>query len=220
MQVPILSRLPENNIRRRFFERAEFDAVVAHLPEYLQDAARFAFYTAWRKGDVRNLKWADIDTRAMTLVLPMTKNGDGRSLALPDELVEIVKRREIARLITTPADDVRVVDHVFHRNGQPLGDFRKAWRRACIDAGLFHIEKGAEGKAIKMHDRIFHDLRRTGVRNLRRAGVDETVAMRISGHKTASVFRRYNITDEDDLRQAMKATVEYVATLPTSREHR
>jgi integrase len=220
MQVPTLSRLPENNVRRGYFEKHEFEAVVTHLPEYLQDAAWFAFYTAWRKSDVRNLKWADIDTQAMTVVLPTTKNGDGRSLALPDELVEIVKRREAARLITTPSGDVRVVDHVFHRNGEPIGDFRKAWRKACIEAGLYHVVKDANGRAIKKPSRIFHDLRRTGVRNLRRAGVDETVAMRISGHKTVSVFRRYNIVDETDLRQAMKAVVEHVATLPTSREER
>ena len=64
----------------------------------------------------------------------------------------------------------------------------------------------------------FKTLRRSGVRNLRRAGVDGTVAMRITGHKTASVFRRYNIIDENDLRQAMKATTKYVASLPTRRE--
>ena len=121
-------------------------------------SARFAFYTAWRKGDVRNLKWADIDTQATTVVLPTTKNGDGRSLALPDELVEIVKRREAARLITTPSGDVRVVDHVFHhQNGRPLGDFRKAWKKACRDAGV--------------PDRLRHDFRRTAVRNMERRGV-------------------------------------------------
>jgi len=218
MQMPRFSRLPERNIRRVFFDRGEFEAVVTHLPTYLQDAARFAFLTGWRKGDVRNLTWADVDTQAMTLTLPDSKNGEGRTLALPDELVAIVKRREQARLMTTPAGDVRVVEHVFHHAGRALGDFRKAWHAACVKAGLFHVEKDADGNPVEKHDRVWHDFRRSGVRNLRRAGVDETVAMKITGHKTASVFRRYNIVDERDIRQAMKATTEYVASLPTSRE--
>ncbi len=115
---------------------------------------------------------------------------------------------------------MRVVEHVFHRAGRPLGDIRKAWHAACVKAGLFHVEKGADGKPVEKHDRVWHDFRRSGVRNLRRAGVDETVAMAITGHKTASVFRRYNIVDERDIRQAMKATAEYVASLPTKREER
>ena len=155
----------------------------------------------------------------MTITLPTSKNGEGRTLALPDELVQIVKRREQARLITTPSGDVRVVDHVFHRNGHPLGDFRRAWKKACIAAGLFHVETAADGTKITKHDRNFHDFRRSAVRNLRRAGVDETVAMAITGHKTASVFRRYNIVDERDIRQAMKATTEYVASLPARQEN-
>jgi hypothetical protein len=132
--------------------------------------------------------------------------------------VEIVKRREAARLITTPSGDVRIVDFVFHRAGRPLGDFRKAWHTACVKARLSHVEKDADGNMIEKHDRVWHDFRRSGVRNLRRAGVSETVAMAITRHKTASVFRRYDITNENDLRQAMKATSEYVASLPTKRE--
>jgi integrase len=219
-QVPALSRLPERHVRRVFFERDEFEAVVAHLPEYLQDAARFAYLTGWRKGDVRSLTWSAVDTRAMTITLPTSKNGDGRALALPDALVEIITRREAARLLTTPAGDVRIVEHVFHRGGSPLGDFRKVWKRACLDAGLFHVEQDESGKMIKKHDRRFHDFRRSAVRNLRRAGVDETVAMTITGHKTANVFRRYNIVDERDVRQAMQATTDYVASLPLSRTRR
>ncbi len=218
MQVPRFSRLPERNVRRVFFANDEFEAVAKHLPEYLQDAARFAYLTGWRKGDVRSLKWSDVDTRAMTITLPTSKNNEGRTLALPDELVAIVKRREQARLITTPDGNARIVEHVFHLNGRPLGDFRKAWHAACVKAGLFHVEKDADDNMVEKHDRVWHDFRRSGVRNLRRAGVDETVAMTITGHKTASVFRRYNIVDERDIREAMKVTTEYVASLPVSRE--
>ena len=82
-------------------------------------------------------------------------------------------------------------DYVFtHADGKPVRDFREAWRNACNPAGVPEL--------------LLHNLRRSAVRNLRRLGVAESVAMKISGHKTASIFRRYDITDEPDLADAAR----------------
>ena len=53
---------------------------------------------------------------------------------------------------------------------------------------------------------LFHDLRRSAVRNIDRAGVSQPVRMMISGHKTASIYRRYRITPEQDIREALERT--------------
>jgi integrase len=85
-------------------------------------------------------------------------------------------------------------------------EFRKTWATACRKAG---IQGGKAG-------RIFHDLRRTGVRNLRRAGVDQKVAMAISGHRSETVFERYNIDTDEDLREAVEKVASYVGALSST----
>jgi integrase len=84
----------------------------------------------------------------------------------------------------------RIVPWVFHRDGEPILSFHHAWRRACREAGV--------------PGRLFHDLRRTAVRNLERAGVPRSVAMKLVGHKTESVYRRYAIVAESDLREGVE----------------
>ena len=78
-----------------------------------------------------------------------------------------------------------MIPWVFHRQGVPIRSYRRAWLSACKRAGL---------------DRIPHDFRRTAVRNLERAGVPRSVAMQLIGHKTESIYRRYAIVAEADLR--------------------
>ena len=79
---------------------------------------------------------------------------------------------------------------MFHRNGRPIKDFYGAWKHACTKAGV--------------PDRIPHDFRRTAVRNLERAGVPRSAAMKLTGHKTESVYRRYAIVSEADLSEGLK----------------
>jgi integrase len=62
---------------------------------------------------------------------------------------------------------------------------------------------------VGLDDTVPHDMRRSGVRNLRRAGNDEHDCMEISGHKTRAVFDRYDIIDEDDQRRALERQEAY-----------
>lgn len=97
---------------------------------------------------------------------------------------------------------------IFHRQGKSIGDFRKVWKAACKAAGVVGGVRGY----------IPYDCRRTAVRNLTRAGVEESVAMKISGHRTRAVFDRYNIRSNEDIQEAIVKVTEYVSTLPTDNQ--
>ena len=202
--IPKVRVLTENNTRQGFFERPALEAVVTALPAYLQDFTRFAYLTGWRKGEITSLKWTDVDRDAGAIRLrpEAAKTGRGRTVMLEGDLAELVDRRWKARLVEKNGN-LRVAALVFHRDGEPVGDFRKAWATACQAAGV--------------PDKLFHDLRRTAARNMVRAGVPERVAMAVTGHLTRSMFDRYNIVSEDDLRVAAQKTTMYVDTLPTKR---
>jgi integrase len=194
--APHIRHLSESgNARQGFFADYEFRAVVENLPEYLKDFARFGYLTGWRRGEIASLEWRDVDGDVIRLRGENAKNGESRSITLDGELAEVMEQRKAARQVKTDSG-VMLADLVFHNGGNAIVDFRKAWATACKMAGC-------AGK-------LFHDFRRTAVRNMVRAGVPERVAMTISGHKTRSIFDRYNIVSERDLRDAMQKTQDYL----------
>jgi integrase len=173
-------------------------------PEELRPVLTFAYNTGRRKGEILALQWTQVDLkeRVVRLELGKTKNDEGRTIPLTSDLFEDLAMQKAIRDQSWPK-----CPWVFHRYGEQIKNFRGSWKNASKKAGLWTGDEKT-GRPTK----LFHDLRRTGVRNLVRAGVSETVAMRISGHKTRSIFDRYNITSEKDLKDAARRLGEYLAS--------
>jgi integrase len=189
--MPTFELLPERNARQGFLEPATFAALARELPSHLQDFARFGYLSGWRKGEIQTLAWSAVDRAAgvVTLRAEHSKNGEPRTLPMAGELAALIDRRWSARVVERHGTTT-VCPFVFHHDGEPIGDFRKAWAAAAKRAGIAGI--------------LFHDLRRSAVRNLDRAGVSQSVAMSITGHKTISVYHRYRIVRVDDQRRALE----------------
>ena len=201
--VPYFATLMEDNARQGFFEKAEYEAVLEHLPDYLKGLVQIAHNTGWRKAEISNLTWKSVDRVARELRLRTSKNGEGRCIPLLGELWDIIERQWAAREVKLK-DRTLISQWVFHNKGNQIKSYYKAWHTACNKAGIL-------GK-------LPHDFRRTAARNMTRAGVSETVAMSITGHKTNSMFRRYNITSQEDKQQALIATEEYVRGQPSEKK--
>jgi integrase len=209
-QIPYIPMLKESNTRKGFFEHEEYLALRDALPSHLRSVVTFAYHTGWRLGEIRGLTWDKVDLKQGTMRLDPgeTKNEEARTIYLNDELMTEMKVLHSNRRLGCP--------YVFHLNGEPIGEFRKSWKTACIDAGVCEVLKDEEGKPVVVKDKkgnekvvkiptkIFHDFRRTAIRNMNRSGIPERVAMKISGHKTRSVFDRYNIVSDQDLKEAAR----------------
>jgi integrase len=182
--VPYIPMLKEDNVRKGFFEHDKYLALLGALPRYLKPLLTFAYLTGWRWGEIVGMKWSQVNLKdgIVRLEPGETKNGKGRTLFLEPELLGLLKDLHRNRRLDCLL--------VFHRGAKKIGDIRKSWTKACEVAGIPGM--------------LFHDLRRSGVRNMVRAGISETVAMAISGHKTRAVFDRYNITSDDDLKEAAR----------------
>jgi integrase len=185
---PYIPMLVERNVRQGFFELREFEAILSHLPDSLRPPMTFAYYTGWRMAsEILKLTWSQVDLEAGTVRLEAhtTKNDDARPIYLPQVLLDVLEQQWQEHL-----EQYADCPYIFHRRGNRVISYAKDWRKAITEAGLV-------GK-------LPHDFRRTAVRNLVRAGVPERVAMAITGHKTRSVFERYNIVSDGDLREAAR----------------
>jgi integrase len=187
---PELSLLHENNVRKGFFDEEQFSALLAHLPEALQSVIRTAYITGWRvHSEILTRKKQHLDLAGGWLRLEPgeTKNGKGRMFPLTPELDDVL-RIQLERTRLLERETGQIIPWLFHRGGNPIKDFRSAWKTACKTAGV--------------PGRIPHDFRRTAVRALERAGVSRSAAMAMTGHLTESVYRRYAIADETSLKEA------------------
>jgi len=191
---PPLPTIRVNNPRSGFFEPADLDAVLPHLPAYLRPFVEVAYITGWRRSELVNLTWKQLDWNAGELLLERgtTKSGEPRAFpfAFHPRLAALL-REQRDRVDAMQRERDFIIPWVFvHDDGrQVCGWYYDAWRTACKCAGL--------------DGRLVHDFRRSAARNLVRAGVPESVAMRLTGHKTRSVFDRYNVTSSTDLRDAV-----------------
>ena len=170
-----------------------------------------AYHTGMRKEEILGLKWSQVDLMEgkITLRPEDTKSNESRVIYLEGELLEVTHFQAAQ---SSKSEWVFVGE-----TGDRIRDFRGSWEKACIEAGLCEPLLDEEGKpvlnkkgeVVKVFNKLFHDFRRTAVRNMVRAGVPERVAMALSGHKTRSVFNRYNIVNEDDLRKASQRVSAY-----------
>ncbi len=175
-RVPHFPKLTEDNARTGFLKRTEYEKLLKALPVELRLLFVFGYHLGMRKSALLSLKWSQVDLEAGLIYLEKKKSAKHVPQALP------IYGDMRGFLEMQP----RTSDLLFARGSAPIKDFRSAWKTACKAAGLPGL--------------LFHDLRRTAARNLRRAAIPESVAMKITGHKTRSMFERYNIVDEEDIR--------------------
>jgi integrase len=202
--IPYIPMLKESNVRKGFFEHGEYVALKDALPSELKPVVTFAYHSGWRKTEILELTWDRVDLKEGVVRIDPgeAKNEEGRELYLSGELLTEIQTLHGNRRLDCP--------FVFHRDGIPIKDFRWTWDAACINAGLCEplrdengeIVRDEEGIAMKVPTKLFHDFRRTAVRDMIRSGIPERVAMKITGHKTRSVFDRYNIVSNQDLKEA------------------
>jgi integrase len=185
-RVPKFPKLTERNVRTGFVEDADygkFAEACDGVGLWMRALFETAYNYGWRRGELLNLKVRQIDLLSGTIRLNSgeTKNDEGRV---------VIMTERVRWLLTQCLSGKKPEHYVFTRgkDDKPVIDFRDAWKSVCDRAGVSSL--------------LFHDLRRSAVRNMVRSGIPERVAMQVSGHKTRAIFDRYNIVSETDLKEA------------------
>ena len=198
--VPYFPMVKETTVRKGFLTDQQYIALRDALLPELKLLFVCGYITGIRKGELADIRWPQIDFESNIIALEPdeTKNREGRSVPIlrgdMRNLLLAAKKERDENWSDSP--------WVFNRGGKKIIDFRASWENACKAAGVPELK--------------FHDLRRTAVRNMRRAGVPQVIRMKISGHKTDSMERRYNIVDADDLsiaKEFMERRMEEAATV-------
>lgn len=204
---PPFDMLLEATARSGFFEAQDFADVLAELPDEVQPVALLGYYLGFRKGEILNLPWSavDFDAGFIRLENGTTKNGHGRTVPIYPQVLDVL-RGQALRKAEVEARTGKVVETVCFRyeSGDRIKSIKGAWSGACSRAGV---------------DRLFHDLRRTAVRNMVLAGISTHSAMAVSGHRSPSVFARYAILqDPATLTEVGQSLGARLGALPTRRE--
>ena len=182
LTIPYFPMVAETNVRQGFLTDEQYAKLRDALPEHLRPLFVTAYFTGVRLGELLSVEWRQVDWEQGFITLDSERTKSGHARAVP------ILEGDMQTWLKWAADTAEGCEAVFHRDGAPFKEFRRPWENACKAAGVPDLK--------------FHDLRRTAVRNMRRAGVPQVVRMRISGHRTDSMERRYNIVDVEDIRSA------------------
>jgi integrase len=183
--VPYFPMHKEKNVRTGFLREEKFKELYQALPYAGAKAlAAASFYTGVRKGELTKLNWDQVDFEVGVIALYETKNHETRAVPIVPGLME-----DALRAAREERDQFYPeCKAVFAYEGQRLMDLKRAWKTACEKA--------------KVDGLLFHDMRRSANRNMRDAGLPQPMRMKIMGHKTASMDRRYGIVDLTDIQIA------------------
>lgn len=191
-RAPHILKLEEDNARQGFVEHEQYRTLLNALPSHLKCLLVVGYHVGNRLGELRNLEWSQVDlnARQIRLTAAETKGKKARTIPIYGDMIEWLQIQRETRDQKYPG-----CQWVFHYYGRRLGSHLKGWPVACDVAGLPGLH--------------FHDLRRSAVRNLTRAGVPRPIAMAITGHRSESVYSRYDIVSPQDLTIATEKVQRY-----------